>query len=550
MNRIRIPGFILVILLAVIPLVGLLPQGLAETHDGIDHVARVANFYKGLSEGVIFPRWGENLNWGYGHPILMFLYPLSSYVSSFFHFLGASYVDSIKLVFGFGYIASGVTMYIWARKQFNEHFAIASSLLYMYAPYRFVDLYVRGAIGEHMAFIFPPLILYFIFNNFERRVGLKTTSFIGVSISFALLLLAHNAISLMFMPIIACYSLVLAYSRKEYKSLLYIFLAVVNGFLMSAFFTIPAFLEGKFTLRDIVTGDEYKNRFVTNPLTFLYGAWSYGITGQFSVQIGVAHICGILLAPLVFLKTKKKEAKLILIMIILFFVCSLFLMIPQSDFLYQLVTTLQKFQFPWRFLTLTVFTSSVLGASIFIVIKNKNVKNISIGLLIFLLLLSTVSYWWAKSYRKIPDNFFETVYNGTTDTGESSPVWSVRFMEKKPRAHAEVISGKAIIVEKNRKSTTHIYQITALTESSRIRENTLYFPSWKVYIDGKESTIQFQDPSERGLITYNLEKGSHTVMVEFRDTKLRVISSMLSIASVFLTALLGLLIIFKYKHEK
>ncbi len=550
MNRIRITGFFLVVILAIIPLVGLLPQGLAVTHDGIDHVARIANFYRGLSEGILFPRWGGNLNWGYGHPILMFLYPLSSYMASILHFMGFSYVDSLKIIFGFGYIASGVTMYLWARKQFNEYFAVASSLLYMYAPYRFVDLYVRGAIGEHIAFIFPPLILYFIFKYFERRgMRPKTISFIGLSISFALLLLAHNAISLMFVPIIACYSLVLAYTRKEYKSLIYITLAVLNGFMMSSFFTVPAFLEGKFTLRDIVTGDEYRNRFVTNPLTFLYGAWSYGITGQFSVQIGIAHILGLLVVPLFFLKTKKKEVKLVLFMIIIFFAGSLFLMIPQSNFLYQLVTTLQKFQFPWRFLTLTVFTSSVVGASIFIILKNKKAKNIAMCVLILLLFFSTFSYWWAKSYKKIPDNFFETVYNGTTDTGESSPIWSVRFMEKKPMAHAEVISGKAVIVEKTRKSTEHKYSITVLTDSSRIRENTLYFPSWKVYIDGKDTAIQFQDPSERGLITYNLDKGSHSVIVEFKDTKLRMFSNMLSILSVFLTALLGL-IIFKYKHEK
>src|SRR3989344_7583964 len=144
----KIPlGFVIVVLLSIVPLSDLLHVGLPITHDGTDHVARIANFYNGLSEGIFFPRWAQNLNWGYGHPILMFLYPLSSYFASLFHFLGFSFVDSLKIVFGLGFIASGVTMYFWARNQFNEYAAIAAAALYLYSPYRFVDLYVRGAIG-------------------------------------------------------------------------------------------------------------------------------------------------------------------------------------------------------------------------------------------------------------------------------------------------------------------------------------------------------------------------------------------------------------------
>ena len=156
-------GLLAVVLLSLFPLFNLLHPGLPLTHDGADHVARIANFYKALTEGIAIPRWAENLNWGFGHPILMFLYPLSSYLSSFFHAIGFSYIDSLKIVFAVGFIASGITMYLWIREEFGEYPAIAAALLYMYSPYRFVDLYVRGAIGEHMAFIFPPLVLFFLF---------------------------------------------------------------------------------------------------------------------------------------------------------------------------------------------------------------------------------------------------------------------------------------------------------------------------------------------------------------------------------------------------
>src|SRR3989344_693366 len=142
--------------------VRLIGEGMFLSHDGQDHVVRIANFYQSLSEGNLIPRWAANLNWGYGHPILMFLYPLPSYAASLFHFLGFSLVDSTKLVFALAFIASGVAMYLWLREFLGEIPAMTGAILYNFAPYRFVDLYVRGAIGEHVAFIFPPLICYFL----------------------------------------------------------------------------------------------------------------------------------------------------------------------------------------------------------------------------------------------------------------------------------------------------------------------------------------------------------------------------------------------------
>src|SRR5579862_7525777 len=97
---------LLLIILSFIPLLDWFHPGFPITHDGQDHIARIANFYQSLTDGIIVPRWAENLNWGYGHPILMFLYPLPSYMASFFHFIGLSFVDSVKAVFIVSFILS------------------------------------------------------------------------------------------------------------------------------------------------------------------------------------------------------------------------------------------------------------------------------------------------------------------------------------------------------------------------------------------------------------------------------------------------------------
>ena len=540
-------GLFLVIILSCFPLIDLLNSGLPVTHDGTDHVARIANFYNALKDGVIFPRWGEYLNWGYGHPVMMFLYPFSSYFASLFHLFGFSYVDSLKLVFASGYIASGITMYLWAKKQFNDYFAVSSAVLYLYAPYRFVDMYVRGAIGEHMAFIFPPVILLFILLLFESKKRKKYLYGIGLAISTCLLLLSHNAISLMFLPIFAGYIFYLSLKHKDYRSLSLAAIGILYGFILSSFFTIPAFLEGKFTLRDIVTGDEYKKRFV-DPISLLYGKWSYGITGQFSVQIGIIHLIGVI-TSFIFLASKKvrKLTGLVWLMFVCF-VFSLFIMTSYSSPIYDIVTIFKKFQFPWRFLTLTVFTSSVFASGIFLVIKKDKLAKVLVFFIILGSLATTFTFWHAKEYKTVSDDFYNNVYYGTTDTGESAPIWSVRFMEKEADFHAEIIEGSGNIQEISRTSVRHEYFVTAQSERVRIRENTLYFPGWSVRVNGKETEVQFQDPNNRGLITYYVPKGQNNVVIQFYDTKLRILSNSVSVFG-FLIIIVGCVFIY-IKHGK
>ena len=64
---------------------------------------------------------------------------------------------------------------------------------------------------------------------------------------------------------------------------------------------------------------------------------------------------------------------------------------------------------------------------------------------------------------------------------------------------------------------------------SRIIVNTLYFPGWQVLVDGYPVEIQFQDPSWRGLMTFNVSAGEHQVVVKFGETRLRMFADVISL---------------------
>ncbi len=528
-----------VLLAAILPLFDLLNPGFPVTHDGQDHVARIANFYRSLSEGNIVPRWAANLNWGYGHPILMFLYPLPSYIGSFFHFLGFSFVDSTKLVFATGFIASILGMYLWANASWGMAAGITAAILYGFAPYRFIDLYVRGAIGEHIAFIFPPLIAYGLLTLSRVSKGWGIVPGISIAVATACLILAHNALSLMFLPLLLWYGLYLtAYDAKQRaRFAVTAVLAVGSGFLLSAFYWVPGFFEGKYTLRDIVTAGEFAGRFV--PWTaFLYSPWSYGGGNELSKWLGASQWLALIMAFFVLEKNTKRQKLLIACIVLLFF--TVYAMTSAAGPLWNTVTILQKFQFPWRLLSVTTFLLSVIGALV-VSLSPPNRRRQTAVLLVAVAIITTVPMWRAKEYKQYPESFFTGIYNSTTDTGESSPIWSVRFMENRPERVAYLIPDEGNITEGMRTSTSRSYHVE-VENTARFVENTLYFPGWRVTINGAPlppDRLQFQDPAYRGLMTFELAPGSYDIRFEFSETKLRRIADGISLAAFVILAAIG-----------
>lgn len=523
--------WLLIILLGIsfLLVVDLLHPGYPFTHDGRDHVVRIANFYQSLSEGNIVPRWGGNLNWGYGHPVMEFLYPLPSYIASLFHFLGATFVNSYKLVLALGIVASAFTMFLWLRSFLDPYSSTLGAVLYMFAPYRMVDAYVRGDIGENLAFVFVPLVLWAIYH----LVRSHTYRYLLVgSVAWACVILSHNAVALMVLPFFLLYALIQWYFHRTVGNFFSLAGMFVFGFTLSAFFWVPALLEGKYTLRNIVTAGLYQQRFVSFS-QLLYGQWNYGQTGQFTVQVGVVQWLGLLGGMFLLVKKyinkhKKDELFWVISVASLMSIISLFLMVPQSAFIWDKIMLLQNFQFPWRFLGVLVLTTSLLAACCFSLVKKYKIV-ILIGIICVIFAFQW-NYFHAQSYVQKPESWFTGIWDGTTDTGESTPIWSIRWMEGAPAAPLVVLDGQATVHILSRNSTIHTYTVDVV-KPTVFMENTLYFPGWHIYVDGKEVNVQYQDFRYHGQMEFVIPPGKHSVVVLFTNTKVRRMGEIISVVS-------------------
>ena len=338
--------FLLLILLTLPATWSLLRPGFFPSHDGTWMTVRLSAFHQALRDGQFPVRWSIRLNHGFGYPVFNFLYPLPFYFGELFYLVSGSLTQAIKLVFIGSFLASAVTMFIWLKSKFSFWPALAGSLLYVYTPYRFVDTYVRGSVGESLGFVFIPVLFYAIDMLHHQP---KAAILIG-AFAVAATILSHN-VFVIFVILAAIYGL-LSLPRRYLKHLA---LSLLLGAALSAYFWVPALAELKYV---------YASRMsVANPADHLatlrqliWPSWGYGpsATGvnAMSVQIGLVNL-GIILASVVFLRRN------------LFLVTSLtaiFLMHQLAAPVWSFLPGVTVIQFPWRLLSLTTFATAVLAA--------------------------------------------------------------------------------------------------------------------------------------------------------------------------------------------
>lgn len=544
------------VIISLVPFWQWMEGRIPKTHDIDLQIARIASFSQGLREGSVFPRWGGNLNWGYGHPSLMFLYPLSSYIGGLLTLTGLSFVTATKLTFALTAAAAAAGMYIFLRRIFSVWAAAFGTFLYLLAPYRLVDINVRGALGELMGLAVIPWV-FWRFWELADNLTRKNIGWAGVSIF--LLILAHNALGLMGLGMLGIWLLMMFHfkiQRRSSISIKVIGLSLLLGFGLAAFYWLPAIVEGKYTFQKEFTNLEiYAGRFPA-PGELLFSPWGYGGTSEngrpagFTVAVGWANIVSVAFLILFSAKRKSRHPErsegswrdsssargglrmTISVAFLIIFLTAIFFLTPWSLGAVRYLGIIQRFQFPWRWLAVTTVAGAVLGATAF-------AKASAAKAAIFGGFLGVITVWQAwpgffiNGYEDInPANeTFSGSVAWTTDTGESTPRWATRFQDKFPKSQLEVVWGADIDYQVlGRKQELHRYIIDAKVPT-QVVDNTLYFPGWKATVNGQEAPIEYQDQNWRGLITFPVPAGRSEVEVEFTMTVVRKAATVISLVS-------------------
>ena len=531
---------IVVILFAMLAGFSLLHPGLPPTHDGEYHVIRFFLFNESLGDGNLYPRWAGYLNNGFGAPLFNYVYPLPNYIASIFHLFKISFIDSFKISMFAATIIGGVFFYLWSREFWGELGGIVSSVFYTFSPYHFVDIYIRGSVGEVWALGFFPAFLW----AYTRFVKSKQKKFLALSSIFlALIIFSHNILALMFFIFSLSYIVLLICMEKEKKYLIRSTLYLIFlGLGLSAIFWFPAIIETKY-----VTGLQVFDVTAGFPEMYqlLFPSWGSGFTGagiqnELSYQIGAANLLVVFLSPIIIaLQIKRKNNKLPVILFFLAcFIFTFYLMLNISLPIWKTIPLMNYFQFPWRLLSLEILFASFLAGSIFSLnIKNKFINFSFAIFLIFIVYSLGIGYAKFAYYMHRDDNYYIMRSNFIDGTNSPGNAFNTIYLNLIPAKEAErviFIKGNGKIIPKIAKSSQYVFNVRA-DAGSEIQANLAYFPGWEVYVNDKKV---FSKPTQNGRFSFVVPRGESKVEIIFKDTPTRKVAGFISVISFGLLAAL------------
>lgn len=486
------------------------------THDGEYHLIRIYEFSKMLREGHLVPRWAPGLNSGHGFPLFIFHYPFPNYVGSLFYLLGLPLVQSFQYSLGMSLFVAMVGCYIFLRKHHSVVSSVFGVVLFFSVPYLYVDVYVRGSIGE----------LWAIAWTWCALAGIVWRRIILSSLCIGLIIVSHNIMAMIMIPFLAIFMGLL------YRNML---ISLIGGIGVSAYFWLPALFERQYVigLNTVTYSDHFPH--ITQ---LLFPSWGTNfsqpgiVAGEISQQIGIVPLVILLVSCVALLKQYSSTRLLFFV----FSITGIFFLLPLSDFLWRMIPFLQFIQYPWRLLSVLLITIPFLGA--FFVRR--------IASLIFLggiAIVLSFSYMRPVTYEPREDAYYlnnPSFTDGTSSLGNSfSTIWTPWIRER----YASVVSGGGKMRDVRETSISVSFSVE-INEETLLRIHRTYYPGWRVIANGREIPIDYS----RGVIDITLpERGVYNVKAIFGETQTRRIANAVSLITL---SLMINFVVFRYFYAR
>lgn len=587
------PYLLLTLLLTLFALGPLLAPGyFFSTHDGRHSVFYTLMFDESFRDGALWPRWAMHHNQGYGYPTFVIQAPLAFYVAEFFMLLGAGPTLAVKLGWAVGFGASAWGIYAlvnhWQMPREGENRptttssplpGVVAALLYIYLPYRFLDIYVRGAYAEFMVMAWIP----WVFLAFDRLLQRGLAPGWGgrlalAALTLAGLLLTHVFALLAFPPLLVAFVLfrlgqmgVASWRRGQFRPTLQRgMLALGAGMaalLLFAVFLLPLLTEGPLLDQEVYVRETYEyQRHWVYWGQFFNPFWGYGYSDdpigvndgmgfQIGVMAGLLALTGIY--SLFWQKWKEDRSTGGLIPFLLAATGGLlWIVTPWAAPVWAAIPPLAVLQFPWRLLAFAGFTLSALGGLVLGQLAKSHLPEegegalVAVGLLIILAGLPFAQVQslqpvepWREDGRAIfqfeeqhPDMFGYTGW--VKEPFASSPLTAdyahPDFRERGFSGRFGVTAGQGQVLSQNSRGQS-VRGVVRMAEAGVVQIRTYFFPGWRAQIDGVSTPIRVSDPY--GLMEVDVAPGEHLIELRFGSTPVRNAGTLITWAT--LLVLLG-----------
>ena len=189
-GRLRRRDAMVVVMTAMFASMPLLWKGVYDGHDLFFHLNRIEGISAGLRAGQFPVGIHASTLLGYGYAAPQFYPEVFLYIPALMRNLGVSLCASVRIFEMLIHLAAASACYFSARAVMgSRRIALGTTMLYILCSYRLSNMYVRATLGESLAMIFFPLLiwaLYEVLCRDEKKWPLLTLSMAGIFLSHLL----------------------------------------------------------------------------------------------------------------------------------------------------------------------------------------------------------------------------------------------------------------------------------------------------------------------------------------------------------------------------
>ena len=530
--------------------------GQASGHDFQFHLASWLDVAGQWREGILFPRWAEWANWGFGEPRFIFYPPVSWMLGA-----GLGSILPWKLAPGafiwLALVLAGYSMWRFAREYLPRNQAIGAAVLYAVNPYHLAIVYYRSDFAELLASALFPLVLWGTMH--ALRDGWRSLP--ELAFPFAAMWLTNAPAAVLATYSVALIIFISVLMRRNVRPLMVGGSAMAAGFGLAAFYILPAAWEQRWVQIDQILADLLRpgqNFLFTraeNP-EFLFFNW----------KISSIALCVILATSIsaIFVARQRKEFGDVWWYMLGLGVAATLLMFPVSLLAWRWLPKLQFVQFPWRWLGPLGFVFAFFLAAAFGNAKRRWLCWSTTFLLFAGLGAAMVGdAWWDSEDIPVVANGIKTGH-GYEGTDEYQPLGSSRYELPGVNADGDVVSGPPaprlaafsasdpgvalatganLNVERWTGDTKVFSSASSVPIVAALR--LLTYPPWQVTVDG--APVRVESEAETGQMLVAIPAGTHRVVVKFGITWERELGKVVS--GLFFIALLIFMFATRYQFS-
>lgn len=520
--------------------------GTASGHDIAFHASSWLDVAGQWKEGIVFPRWCEWANNGFGEPRFIFYPPLS-------WMLGAAlgFVEPWKAVPGtfivLAQTLAGVSMFALARRFFSSGTAIFAAVCYAANPYALLVVYMRSDFAEELAWAFLPVLLLAalrLSGLLENRWGSGRPAMAIFALLFAAVWLSNAPAG-----VLASYSLALlfawaAISEKSLRPMLRGAGGLALGLGLACFYIVPAAYEQRWVnIREALSsGLQPAENFLFTEIAdpdhnlFNWIASSVAILLKLLTWIAAALAYRNLRAA-----EASRENKALWQSLIVLGAAATLLMLRQSGILWEYLPKLRFVQFPWRWMGILAVAYACFGAA---AATRRRVAWVW-GAAVILAVAGTATFlvkkaWWDSD--DIP-SLQEAISSGQgfDGTDEYDPAGDdhTNLPTKAPPVRALAADGAQEPAEASApKAEIRILRWTAELKELRVNSpralrlaiRLVDYPAWRIETNGPPATPEFAEGTAQVILP--LSAGTERIQISFGRTPDRTAGSALSLVSL------------------